>query len=71
MLPSPMAVHKTIDDQSGLSQLTEPSDPAERERLLAEAEAEIEAGLGVPHSEAQTWLTELAAGRHAKVPCDR
>ena len=48
--------------------LVEPTDPAERRRLLAEAEASIAAGHGVPHAQVRAWLTELAAGRPAKAP---
>ena len=52
------------------AELMEPTDPAERERLLVEAEAEIEAGHGIPHAQVRAWLAELAAGRPAKAPCD-
>jgi hypothetical protein len=50
--------------------LVEPTDPAERKRLLDEAEASIEAGRGIPHEQVAAWLFELAAGRPAKAPCD-
>ena len=48
----------------------DPTDPAERNRLLNEAEASIRAGRGVPHEKVAAWLYELAAGRPAKAPCD-
>ena len=50
------------------AELLEPLDPAERERALAEAEAEIEAGRGVPQERARAWLLELAAGRRTPPP---
>jgi hypothetical protein len=59
------------DDLPVPAHLMEPTDPAERRRLLAEAEASIAAGRGVPHAQARAWLSELAAGRPAKAPCAR
>ena len=53
------------------AELMEPTDPAERKRLLDEAEASIRAGHGTPHSEVRAWLLELAAGRYSPPPCDR
>lgn len=58
------------DDYPVLPDLMEPIDRAERERLLVEAEAEIEAGYGIPHDAVRAWLKELAAGRSAPPPCD-
>ena len=58
------------DDDLVPAELMEPTDPAERTRLLTKAEASIEAGLGIPHEKVATWLLELAAGRPAKAPCD-
>lgn len=43
-----------------------PLDEAEEARLAAEADAEIEAGKGVPHERAREWLLRLAKGE--KVP---
>ena len=48
----------------------DPTDPAERNRLLNEAEASIRVGRGVPHEKVAAWLYELAAGLPAKAPCD-
>jgi hypothetical protein len=52
------------------SDLVEPSNPAERERQLVEAEAEIEAGHFKTQEEVRTWLSELVAGRDVPRPCD-
>lgn len=52
------------------AELMEPTDPAERTRLLAEARAQLDAGQGIPHERVAAWLLELAAGRPAKAPCD-
>jgi hypothetical protein len=52
-------------------ELTEPTDPDERERQLCEAEAEIEAGHFNTHEEVRKWLSELVAGRDIPPPCDR
>jgi hypothetical protein len=65
-----MAHPKTQDAGIPLD-LLEPTDPAERERALVEAEAEIEAGQGTPHDQVRTWLRDLAAGKAAPPPCDR
>ncbi len=43
-----------------------PLDAAEEARLDAEADAEIEAGKGVPHERVREWLLRLARGE--KVP---
>jgi predicted transcriptional regulator len=43
-----------------------PLDAAEEARLDAEADAEIEAGKGVPHERVREWLLKLARGE--KVP---
>ena len=37
-------------------------------RAIAEAEAEIDAGLGVPHEKARRWLRKLAAGEMVPPP---
>jgi hypothetical protein len=58
------------DDYPVPSHLMEPTDPAERRRRIAKANADIDAGRGIPHAEVRAWLTELAAGRPAKAPCD-
>lgn len=39
------------------------------ERALAEAEAELAAGEGVPHDKVRVWLKSLAAGRYERPPC--
>ncbi len=59
------------DDYAVPAELMEPSDPAERERLLADAEADIAAGHFTPGDEVAAWLLELAAGRYSPPPCDR
>ena len=43
-----------------------PLDETEEARLDAEADAEIEAGKGVPHERVREWLLQLARGE--KVP---
>ncbi len=40
-----------------------PLDDAEEARLDAQAEAEIEAGHGVPHERVRGWLLKLAEGQ--------
>ena len=66
-----MANPKPHDSSMMPPELAEPTDPAERERLLVEAEAGIEAGNGTPGEEVAAWLLELAAGRYLPPPCDR
>ncbi len=43
-----------------------PPDPEEEERLDREAEAEIEAGGGIPHERVREWL--LRRGKGEKIP---
>jgi predicted transcriptional regulator len=37
---------------------------------LAEAEAEIDAGKGVPHEKVREWLLKLARGEITLPPCE-
>jgi hypothetical protein len=43
-----------------------PPDPVEEERLDQQAEAEIDAGLGVPHERVREWL--IRRGKGEKIP---
>lgn len=45
-----------------------PLDDAEEARLDAVADAEIEAGKGVPHARVREWLLKLAKGEKAPPP---
>jgi predicted transcriptional regulator len=38
-------------------------------RAIAEAEAEIDAGKGVPHAKVREWLLKLAKGEIVPPPC--
>lgn len=38
-------------------------------RAIAEAEAEIDAGKGVPHAKVREWLLRLAKGEVVPPPC--
>jgi hypothetical protein len=69
--PYVMPQLKAEQDYEVLPDLMEPADPAERERLLIEAEAEIEDGHGTSHDEVLAWLKELAAGHPLPPPCDQ
>jgi predicted transcriptional regulator len=44
-------------------------DEAEEARAIAEAEAEIDAGQGVPHKKVRQWLRKLAKGKVTAPPC--
>ena len=66
---SSQAIQHDDEDYPVPAHLMEPTDPAERKRLLDEAEASIAAGHGIPHEQVAAWLLELAAGRPAKAPC--
>jgi predicted transcriptional regulator len=43
-------------------------DEAEEARAIQEAEAEIDAGKGVPHGKVRRWLRKLAKGKFAPPP---
>ena len=45
-----------------------PPDDAEEARLDALADAEIEAGQGVPHERVREWLLKLAKGERVPPP---
>jgi predicted transcriptional regulator len=45
-----------------------PLDEAEEARLDAQAEAEIDAGQGVPHEKVREWLLKLAKGERTPPP---
>jgi predicted transcriptional regulator len=45
-----------------------PLDEAEEARLDTEADAEIEAGKGVPHEEVREWLLRLGRGERVPPP---
>ena len=44
-------------------------DATEEARAIAEAEAEIDAGKGVPHKKVRQWLRKLARGKITPPPC--
>jgi predicted transcriptional regulator len=39
-------------------------------KAIAEAEAEIDAGKGVPHAKVRAWLLKLARGEIVSPPCE-
>ena len=45
-----------------------PPDPEKEARLDAQAEADIDAGLGVPHDRVREWLLRLAEGERRPPP---
>ena len=51
-----------------MSILDLPQDDASEAIADAEADAEIEAGLGVPHERVREWLLKLAAGEQVPPP---
>jgi predicted transcriptional regulator len=44
-------------------------DEAEEKRAIAEAEAELDAGKGVPHKKVRQWLRRLSRGKVTPPPC--
>lgn len=54
--PDPKPARETQDDE------------AEQARLDALAEAEMDAGKGVPHERVREWLLKLAAGERVPPP---
>jgi predicted transcriptional regulator len=45
-------------------------DPAQEAAAIAEAEAELDAGKGVPHEKVREWLVKLARGEIIPPPCE-
>jgi predicted transcriptional regulator len=55
-MPEPKSAFDEIDDNI-------------EARAIAEAEAEIEAGKGVPHAKVRRWLLKLLTGEVIPPPC--
>ncbi len=53
---------------SPMSSLDLPQDDASEAIADAEADAEIEAGFGIPHERVREWLLKLAAGEQVPPP---
>ena len=51
------SVFEQIDDES-------------EARAIAEAEAELDAGKGIPHEKVREWLLKLAKGEILPPPCE-
>jgi predicted transcriptional regulator len=45
-------------------------DPDEEAAAIAEAEAELDAGKGIPHEKVREWLLRLARGEIVPPPCE-
>jgi predicted transcriptional regulator len=50
--------------------ILEQIDPDEEAAAIAEAEAEFDAGKGVPHEKVREWLLKLARGEITPPPCE-
>ena len=55
-MDEPKSVFDAIDDEA-------------EQHAVAQAEAEINAGLGVPHERVREWLLKLARGEVVPPPC--
>jgi predicted transcriptional regulator len=53
-----------------LKSIFEQIDPDEEAAAIAEAEAELDAGKGVPHEKVREWLLKLARGEITPPPCE-
>ena len=53
-----------------LKSIFEQVDPDEGTAALAEAEAELDAGKGVPHEKVREWLLKLSRGEIMLPPCE-
>jgi predicted transcriptional regulator len=53
-----------------LKSIFEQIDPDEEASAIAEAEAELDAGKGVPHEKVREWLLKLARGEITPPPCE-
>jgi predicted transcriptional regulator len=56
-MPDPLPVFDRSDEES-------------EARAIAEAEAEIDAGQGIPHEAVREWLLKLARGEILPPPCE-
>ena len=54
---------------AGTKSVFDQVDPDIEARAIAEAEAEIDAGKGVPHEKVREWLLKLAEGEVLPPPC--
>ena len=58
------------EDMDDAKSIFDELDEAEEARAIHEAEAEIDAGKGIPHSKVRQWLRKLAKGKFVPPPCE-
>ena len=66
-------IHRASEPERRMAELKsifEQIDPDEEAAAIAEAEAELDAGKGVPHEKVREWLLKLARGEIAPPPCE-
>jgi predicted transcriptional regulator len=65
--------HRAFEPERRMAELKsifEQIDPDEEAAAIAEAEAELDAGKGVPHEKVREWLLKLARGEITPPPCE-
>ena len=59
-----------IEHMANTAPIFDYEDEDARERALAEARADLDAGHGVDNERVRAWLKDLAAGRRTPSPCE-
>jgi predicted transcriptional regulator len=63
-------VERAEDRVTGVKSVFDQIDDEAEARAIAEAEAEFDAGEGVPHEKVREWLLKLARGEITPPPCE-
>ena len=58
------------DNVAEVKSVFEKIDDESEARAIAEAEAELDAGKGIPHEKVREWLLKLAKGKILPPPCE-
>jgi hypothetical protein len=58
------------DNVAEVKSVFEKIDDESEARAIAEAEAELDAGKGIPHEKVREWLLKLAKGEILPPPCE-
>lgn len=64
------ASHAYIERMANTAPIFDHEDEDARERALAEARDDLDAGHGVDNERVRAWLKDLAAGRRTPPPCE-
>ncbi len=65
-----MEVQMSVGCMAEVKSVFDQIDGEAEARAIAEAEAELDAGKGIPHEKVREWLLKLARGEIIPPPCE-